>query len=561
MAIDWNNVKDPIVQAEIERKAKAGIALDSGATADKQALYDKYIALQKSGVSTGFGGADYNTSDNATQKAIVDNISKLDSDPNFVKSEITRANDVIATKKAQGLDTTLQESYLANLLERNKKNSGGTTGGSTGGTTGGNTGGTTVYDATSAYGNAELDAKKAAEAKVNRAIAQSTDAINNLISRLASSRDKSVRSAETAAEQQRMALKDMQFQGFLANRQAMTNRGMTGSGIAQDADTRLGLAGQQQLSALYSDLANKRFSADEQYRLAEEEQLQALKTLEANKGNMTEEEVQNYLDRIYNRTSQRLNSLYQEAGVTGNFNGQRTLQGQQFDWGKIVDTSNLTGDYNGQRTLAGQTFDLNNKEVNSRLTGTYIDENGNVKQTSAEQQRQIENAWKVSQTLGKVTPELSKWTGIPAGTPTFEAAQATIRNNQAQQEIDNNKIASQQKASSVVKSASEGNLTSNQFLGSMQDIYLKKNIYDENSGEVIKVQNLSPRDLDTGTKNAIFLQVSDAGYDLETTYRLMLSMGLTKDEIEKFTGDLKKEEKSKNIINNPSISISNGIMG
>ncbi len=39
-----------------------------------------------------------------------------------------------------------------------------------------------------------------------------------------------------------------------------------------------------------------------------------------------------------------------QANLTGNFNGQRTLQGSQFDWSKALGESQLTGMYDGAKT-------------------------------------------------------------------------------------------------------------------------------------------------------------------------------------------------------------------
>lgn len=55
------------------------------------------------------------------------------------------------------------------------------------------------------------------------------------------------------------------------------------------------------------------------------------------------------------------NKLMDEAGLTGNYNGDRTLQGQTFDWGKLVDEAGLTGLYNGKNTWdrTMDEFDMN----------------------------------------------------------------------------------------------------------------------------------------------------------------------------------------------------------
>lgn len=60
-----------------------------------------------------------------------------------------------------------------------------------------------------------------------------------------------------------------------------------------------------------------------------------------------------------------------EAGLTGRYNGQRTLAGQQFDQSRMMDQAQITGMYDGQRTLQGQQFDLNKDATIAGLTGNY----------------------------------------------------------------------------------------------------------------------------------------------------------------------------------------------
>lgn len=61
--------------------------------------------------ATGYGGATYGTNA-ATNRAIEANQQKIATDPAFRQSEIDRTLQVIAERKAQGLDTSEQEKYL-----------------------------------------------------------------------------------------------------------------------------------------------------------------------------------------------------------------------------------------------------------------------------------------------------------------------------------------------------------------------------------------------------------------------------------------------------------------
>lgn len=67
-----------------------------------------------------------------------------------------------------------------------------------------------------------------------------------------------------------------------------------------------------------------------------------------------------------------------EGGLTGNYNGGRTIQGQQLDFNKGVTEAGLTGNYNGNRTIQGQELDMNrdNTKFNqgiatAGITGDY----------------------------------------------------------------------------------------------------------------------------------------------------------------------------------------------
>jgi hypothetical protein len=91
-----------------------------------------------------------------------------------------------------------------------------------------------------------------------------------------------------------------------------------------------------------------------------------------------------------------------------------------------------------QRTTAGRNADLNETQVMATLTGFMPDGKGGYTKTNAKQQQDLTNAWKATEEIGFVTPELSTLTGIPKGTPTQTAKNQAWQNAIAQQNADNN---------------------------------------------------------------------------------------------------------------------------
>lgn len=473
-------------------------------------------------------------------------------------------------------------------------------------TTGGGTETPSATTAANAYAGAETSARGLAESKVNRYMSEATDSINNLLNRLKATREQQLRGAELSAEQQKLALQNRQFLNSRAAQQAMTGRGLTGSGVAEDAQTRLALQGQQELSQLYSNLGQQRAGIEEQYRLTEEEKLRELQTLQANKSNMTEEEFQNALDRIYNRTNQRLSALFQEASLTGQYGGQRTLAGQQFDrnvfesdraytyqqardaiadenWkkqfdenvrqfglGYAVQEAQLTGKFQGQDTLAGRQLGMQQQQLMADLTGTYVDANGNVQKTTQQQQQDLANMWKLADETGTIPPALASFYGISPNMQTLAAKQlaaslasqtASQQNQQTQTRLDIWRATGKAPkgleaygvqegtafytpeqqgaaASSVTQQAAEGKLTANQFLDSMTALYAKAPVI--NQQEMSLNQYADPKfgkpefPTDADTKYKMFVNVVEAGYDEATTYQILSSLGITRDEVSKF---------------------------
>lgn len=97
----------------------------------------------------------------------------------------------------------------------------------------------------------------------------------------------------------------------------------------------------------------------------------------------------------------------QVGQLTGNFNGQRTLAGQQFDWSRQVDAANLTGYLGGQQTLAGLQADRSYGLDYANTFGTGL--NG---QTSlAGRQANLNAALSYMDATGRVLTPQTDWSG------------------------------------------------------------------------------------------------------------------------------------------------------
>lgn len=204
------------------------------------------------------------------------------------------------------------------------------------------------------------------------------------------------------------------FQQMTAQQQNQVGTGMN-AGIASDQDLRLQMNRQAEMGASYRDANLGKMKIDEEFNLndlrlaeamglidqqalAREDSLYNDRLVQGHGQLMDERTMANALDqqqwgrsqaeidRAYDQQNvlrqagqwqsqfdygkerdQVADSQWQstfdwgklmdEAGLTGNYKGDRTLAGQQFDWGKLIDEANQTGMFGGKRNMAGQQFD------------------------------------------------------------------------------------------------------------------------------------------------------------------------------------------------------------
>ena len=146
-----------------------------------------------------------------------------------------------------------------------------------------------------------VDYNALAGEQAQKEIDQRVANINNFLTRLESSRNQAVIGAERQAEMARQGMENQMFQNWLGVRQAMTNRGMTGSGIAEDANTRLGMARQQELSNLFTNLSTEINKINEDARLTKQEKEQQILDLQNSYNDLQRQIASGMLDEQFKK--------------------------------------------------------------------------------------------------------------------------------------------------------------------------------------------------------------------------------------------------------------------
>jgi regulator of replication initiation timing len=261
----------------------------------------------------------------------------------------------------------------------------------------------------------------------------------------------------------------------------------------------------------------------------------------------------------------------QVGQLTGSFNGQRTLAGQAQDWGQTVDRANLTGTFDGQKTAAQANAD---RDYNLRaddqsfgqgvtmaqLTG-YLP---NGQQTTAEQQRQLQNLWTAAEQTGVIPDQLATLYGLPKGTPTQSAyqfaqnfamdqAQFSLSQQNAQNSMENSgfgRLMDVWKATGAAPSGleaygiapgeqwyqeaaqiKENSMTPQQVLTNIRDLYQEPVYTKDALGNM--VANGTKLTTDPAKRKQMFNNVVDSGLSNKETMQVLASLQYSKEEITK----------------------------
>lgn len=97
-------------------------------------------------------------------------------------------------------------------------------------------------------------------------------------------RELGLQGVQNSTESAKAALEDRSFQNYLESRQNIADRGMSGSGIAADADTRLMLAKQGQMADIMRDAALQEANVQNQYSSLTDRATQGKSDLESQYG-------------------------------------------------------------------------------------------------------------------------------------------------------------------------------------------------------------------------------------------------------------------------------------
>lgn len=107
--------------------------------------------------------------------------------------------------------------------------------------------------------------REQAEQEAEQQFQEQQQALNNLIASLIAQQDNELKGIDASVEEAKQALEDQIFQQWLQARQAMADRGLAGSGLASDQDTRLLMARQQNLAKILNDAELKKAQIMQEY--------------------------------------------------------------------------------------------------------------------------------------------------------------------------------------------------------------------------------------------------------------------------------------------------------
>ncbi len=412
--------------------------------------------------STGFGGGNYGTNA-ATNRALEANTQYI-KDPANRQSEIDRALGVVKAREAQGLDTSAQTKYLDQLGYKPEQRMDAV-----------NTptpNGTFQYTPPSTQSIPTYSpAIPTLSIEDIRAYAQAQTA--NKLKDLRTNADNAIQGANTTAEQQLGALQtqfDRQGQDITQDRsvQDVTNarrlnpfsgRSDFTLGMIEQERARTDRQREENLASAqgninqsladftnaqnnsYTNLANQAPDLAEslvQQMRGDERAAdlayakQAIDTALAN-GQLSQQDYNQALSTWQTNFNALQQQIQNEAVYGGNYNGNRSLQGQaqdlankQSNWNAYMDMVNQTGNL-GKGPSATWSSLVNNAtsgtptlqgtQVMAQLTGQLP----NGQKTTDQQQRDLENLWTGAIQTGTISNQLADLYGVPRGTQTQQA--------------------------------------------------------------------------------------------------------------------------------------------
>jgi hypothetical protein len=414
------------------------------------------------------GGLDYNKGTTAQKQAMQDNWARLNSDSAYLGSEMERAQAVKKASQVGSQGYSDAEDYITKL-------SGISAGG------------------------ANPNAGQQGAATVGNASNPTTDYINQM-------RDLAASNQQAQAYDARNQADAMNLQNAQGLKEMMASQGLGASGENITATLQQGAQRSNSINSINNQLS------------------QNLNDLDINRAQQ--------LQQQYNLDEDRALQL---AQIMGKYKGQDTLAKQQQDWGKTVDTAGLTGNFNGQRTVQGRAADQDIKNANldaALAVGNQTGYNVTPQEDYAGLFRQIatgtnSQGGKLTQTAAQTQQNIDN---------TYREEQAKIQNafQEGQLSLDKAQFALSQLANAqdeayrwagldydMSKDSGEEAKYEGLTAGQVMD-QVKSQYYDE--------EGKLPTD-DTGKEN-VYLAIVDAGLPDAQTRQLINTSGLSKKEIE-----------------------------
>jgi hypothetical protein len=510
----------------------------------------------------GAGGVNYNDLSSAGKQAMTDSLGKIKNDSAYVNDEVARSLAVIANRHAAGLNTADQENYLYGTLgykapttEPTPPSTGTDVGTPTPAPTPTPTSTIspreeTAYDpGTFKNDMTDLINQQTANAYAAQ-LAKLQELRDTQLLGLKGQEDLSNQNADSQANKASAA------NAVAAQRlkERMASMGLLDSGYNLENMSDLNAERQSNLGSIEQQRSNNKQAIEEQKtqinNAVAKGDLALLQELQAKQGQQLLDLGYAVDSREFQNVQYEWNKIMQEAGATGNYNGQRTLAGSAQDWGKTVDTANLTGQFNGQSTLAGKQANWNAMkdvwDASGKMVNPQQDWSGLIRQatsgdaplTQAAQQTKINNLWQSAQQTGFISNDLADAVGLPRGTTTLEAQRLLLQQDQNAQGWAGLDI----KQATAANGGSNNTLfTAGQLMNNIQDgLVTKSTVWDANQGQY--VTNTTPI-TDGNTRYNVYKKtiLSGNGFTDAQIDAILAAGGFTPAEIKDFQSKLTKE--------------------
>jgi beta-N-acetylglucosaminidase len=444
------------------------------------------------------GGLDYNKGTTAQKQAMQDNWSRLNSDSAYLGSEMERAQAIKKANPVGSQGYSDADAYITRLSGISAGGGPNQTAGQQGAATGNNSSPTTDY-------------------------------INQM-------RDLSVKNQQALAYDSRNQADAMNLQNAKGLQEVMANAGLGAAG--ENITATLGQNAQRSnsINSINNNLAqninnldiNRAQQLQQQYNLDEDRALQLAQIMGTYKGNDT-----------LAKQDMTFNQGVTEAGLTGNYKNQRTIQGRAADQdikNANLDAALAVGNQTGynvtpQEDYAGlfRQIATGTNSQGGKLTQTAAQTQQNIDNTYRDEQAKIQNAFQQQQlTLDQAQFALQKLAQAQDEAYRYAGLELDMMNSGSGGGSDYN------------------GLTTNQVVDNIKSNYMIKN--DDGDSVITK---------DSDARQHMFLDAYNAAPDGVDPKQIWTALGLTQDEIKQWQ---QKYPQTAGNFNSPSLNNLGGVL-